>query len=378
MRYTYILFLLTFSLIACDKAEAPFNKNIEDRNTIRWSGTHVVDEIFELNEGKRLVIEPGTTVKFMPGTRIIAFGDVYIEGTENERITLEAVDPIDDHRIIQTKYECKKLYIKHTDVINGLITSFHTENHFDNVHFTNNLGLEWNFAMARFWNGSVLIENCTADWNNQGEGILVHDTYAPIVRNNIFHKLPDAVEYINSEDGEITGNKFYDMNDDAIDQNGCTNTLIQNNEFYRVNDRALELGSEKFGRSNNLMVFNNLFVNCKTAINLKESSHAIVENATFVGNGSAIEVLSDVDSVGYSKLEIGSSVFYNINDNKFIVDQLSTLDGKDCLSNTPLPFFNNCLITDFTFVDPENANFEVVTDQLPEGYTIENIGYQSE
>ncbi len=156
-----------------------------------------------------------------------------------------------------------------------------------------------------------MIEDCLVDWNNQGEGFLLHNVQAPVVRNSTFIKVPDAVEYLHCNNGIISGNHFPDMSDDAVDQNHCYNTLIKDNTFFNVKDKALELGSEKFGSSDSLFVINNLFVDCRVALNVKESSFARVENATFYNNQISIDLHTHDDSTRVSKAEIFKSVIIN-------------------------------------------------------------------
>ena len=375
MRIHHLLFvfilLLGIGISACTNSEEP-NEN----DYITLEGIIRIQDTFEIKEGKRLLVKPGTEITFAPGAIFVAHGNMYIEGTEEEPIKLIAEDPIEDHRIITAKSGCKVFRLKHTEVIDGLITSYGTDNHFQHVTFRNSQKLKWNNAVARFWFGSVLIEDCIVDWNDEGEGFLLHNVPSPIVQNCSFSRIPDAVEYLHCSNGQIIGNYFEKMGDDAIDQNHCFKTLIKDNIFYKVRDKALELGSESFGSSDSLYVINNLFIDCKVALNVKESSFAIVENATFYKNKISIDIHTHEDSSRISSTIIKRSVVVN-SDLPASVNPRSIAVLNDCMSDEPLPDGINNIVSQIMFRDPDNNDFTIIEGDLPEGETAETMGYQA-
>ena len=366
-----LLLILGIGFNACTDDEASGNKDL-----IIIEGIVRILDTFEIREGKALKIMPGTEVTFAPGAIFVAHGNLFIEGTEEEPIRLIAEDPIEDHRIITAKSGCKIFNLKHTEVVDGLITSYQTDNHFRYVTFRNSKKLKWNDAVARFWFGAILIEDCTVDWNNEGEGFLLHNVVEPVIQNCTFLKVPDAVEYLHCKGGKILGNHFEGMSDDAIDQNHCFNTLIKDNSFYNVKDKALELGSERFGRSDSLFIINNLFVGCRVALNVKESSYAWVENATFYNNEISIDIHTHEDSTIVSKAEIFSSVIINSGLTASVNPRSIAILG-DCVSDEELPTGTNNIISEIEFRDPENGDFTIISGSLPQGYSPETIGYQT-
>lgn len=375
MRNTYylpiLLIILAVSFNACSDSN-----NIDEDDLIIMEGIVHIQDTFEIREGKELVIMPGAEINFAPGAIFIAHGNLTIEGTEEKPIKLIAEDPIEDHRIISAKSGCKIFKLKHTEVIDGLITSYSTDNHFRYVTFRNNQQLKWNDAVARFWFGKILIEDCIVEGINQGEGFLLHNVQAPIVQNCTFSKVPDAIEYIHCNNGKIIGNHFSDMNDDAVDQNHCFNTLIKDNTFYNVTDKALELGSERFGSSDSLFVINNLFVGCRVAVNVKESSFARIENATFYNNEISLDIHTHEDSTRISKAEMFRSVVIN-SQLPASVNPRSVAILEDCLSDEPLPVGTNNVVSNVEFNDPANNDFTFTSGELPQGSTTETIGYQA-
>ena len=372
MRALSLFYFFALILFSCssDDIEPPTGDDV-----IVLEGIVNIQDTFEIKEGKELLVMPGTEITFSPGAIFVAHGNLTIEGTEQNPIKLIAEDPIGDHRIITAKSGCKIFNLKHTEVVDGLITSYSTDNHFRFVTFRNSKQLKWDNAVARFWYGSILIEDCIVEWNNQGEGFLLHNVQSPLIQNCSFDRVPDAIEYLHCKNGSIIGNHFQNMNDDAIDQNHCFKTLIKNNTFYNVKDKALELGSEKFGSSDSLFVINNLFVDCRVAVNVKESSFARIENATFYNNEISLDIHTHEDSTRVSKAEMVRSVVMN-SDLPASVNPRSIAILNDCLSDELLPEGTNNIVSTIEFRDPLNNDFKIISGVFPQGMTAETIGYQ--
>ena len=183
------------------------------------------------------------------------------------------------------------------------------------------------------------------------------------------------MEYLHCRFGEITDCVFENMNDDGIDQNHCYHTLIANNEFYNVKDKALELGSESFGSSDSLFVINNLFVQCRVAINVKESSYAKIENATFYQNEISLDVFTSPDSTTISSAEMFSSIIVesdlDVSSNPRSETSISFCSSENELNYGPTNTHGDILLT-----DPQNRDFSIQEAVFPEGYSRENFGYQ--
>ena len=245
---------------------------------------HHITEHIETAIGQAIIIEPGAKLIIGDKINIVAFGDVTIKGTEDKPIVIEAKNPLPGWGYLKLKNESKKFVIEHTTTKHGVVTSYNSDNYFNKVTFINGQDLNWEWAVARFWFGKVLIENCTATGVNKVEGFLLHDVDDPIVRHNKFEKIPDAVEFINCDRGEITSNVMSNSIDDGIDLNGCNNTVIKGNKITNYKNAGMEIGSENFGRSSDIMVEGNEITGCAIGFYLKESS-----TSTFKSN-----VLKDV------------------------------------------------------------------------------------
>ncbi len=325
---------------------------------------HLTEDLI-IKEGDTLIINAGTEVKLDTGVNIIAYGSVLIKGTASKPVILKGSDAEFGWGKLWAKGECKELIIKHAIIENGQVMSYDTKNHFNHVHFKNNKQLKWDDAIARFWHGSVLIENCRIDGINKGEGFLLHNVEKPVIRKSVFTKIPDAVEYISCTDGKILENLFLFMKDDAIDQNACKRTLIKDNKILYTKDCGMEIGSENFGSSLDIEIYNNLIVGCPKGVMVKESSTVTAQNITFYNNDISVEARTPKDSMNGSQLVVTASAFFS-NKSDFFVDNKSLLDFNHCISDSLLLEGKANETSKMSFEDLEKHQYDLIFEDFPE------------
>jgi parallel beta-helix repeat protein len=372
MRYKLLLLCVITLLASCTKEDPTNPPEIE----YMFEGDVLITERMYIKEDEVLSIAPGSIIRFAPGAKLESFGPISIVGTASEPITLISEDNINDHWIIEPWESAGTFDLIHTYVINGLITTHNTECHFKNVNFFNDQDLEWNSACARFWGGEILIEDCSIDWNRKGEGFLVHSIDQAIVRNCTFKKVNDAVEYISCTDGVIRDCIFLSNSDDAIDLNDCDNILLKNNEFYGTQNRAMEIGGDVGGNSTNIKIINNLFVDCKIAVNVKDNSDAIVENITVVGTETGLEIIHEENDGLTSNADVYNSIIVDTRWPTYTKE--STLSLTNCMSEDLLPEGTNIIQTTIEFADTAMNDYKIVSSTFPAGMDATTMGYQKQ
>jgi len=372
MRYNLLLLYSITLLFSCTKDDPTKQPKIN----YMFEGDVLITERMYIEEDEVLSIAPGSTIRFAPGAKLESFGPISIVGTENEPITLISEDNINDHWIIEPWTSAGTFELMHTYVINGLITTHNTDCHFKNVNFFNNKDLEWNSACTRFWKGEILIEDCVMDWNRKGEGFLVHNIHQPVVRNCTFKKVNDAVEFISCTDGVIRNCSFLSNSDDAIDLNDCDDILITNNEFYDTKNRALEIGGDVGGNSINIKVINNLFVDCKIAVNVKDNSDATVENITVVGTETGLEIIHEDNDGLTSNADVYNSVIVDTRWPTYTKE--STLALTNCMSEDDLPSGTNIMKAAVEFADTSMNDYRIISNEFPAGMNATTMGYQKQ
>ena len=326
---------LLFFFSSCDKdpiIDLPDNGEGEvDPFTILFTkvgSPWLIDEELEIPEDYTLRIEAGAEVIVGDDVYIQAFGDVYIEGTEDEPVRIKGQSQVPGWGQLKVKGSASNFVIRHAIIEDGTLTSFDTKNVFNNVQFINKQNLDWEWAIARFWYGSVLIENCHTEGINKVEGFLLHDVHNAVIQNNYFERIPDAVELLKCKNGQILNNTIRNCSDDAIDLNACTNILIANNDIKNISNAGMEIGSENLGRSTEVIVENNRVENCGIGIYLKESSEGIFQNDSIISCQAGFDLSTPADSVFVSDALIKQCYFMDNNQN-IVKDERSIVVIED-------------------------------------------------
>ncbi len=250
-----------------------------------------ITEDFIVEQGDTLIIESGVSVLLDEGVNIRIMGVLLINGTNSEPVNLlPTIDSI-GWGIIDINSPGSESSIEHAFITDGRIIAHDVCLSLNNVVFLNRQPLMWDGAITRVLGGSVVITDCRITGSGVGEGFLIHDMENPVVKQCHFQNIPDAVEFINVDNGLICNNVFTYLPDDAIDLNNCSNIIIDSNIIIAAEDRGMEIGSENFGNSENIMVSRNLIIGCNEGIIFKENSFGVLSNNTFYQNNVAVSCI---------------------------------------------------------------------------------------
>lgn len=273
---------------------------------------HYINKDIKTKKGQDLIFEAGAQVIIGDSVYIRARGNIYINGTKDEPVHIKGKTKYPGWGQLQAKGETKIFRIDHAIIEDGTLTSYNTDNHFSNIQFNNEQRLSWEWAIARFWYGKVLIENCTAKGDNTTEGFLLHDVNDAMVRNCDFTTIPDAIEFISCDRGEIRENVMRQGNDDGIDLNACMGTKIIKNRITAYKDAGLELGSQNFGRSTKLIVDSNYISQCKFGVIFKEATTGVFKNDTIIENEIGFDISTPKDSTDITSLQLNQCILENV------------------------------------------------------------------
>ena len=361
-----------FLVISC----GPETKDFNNLKEIYYAGEQTINQEVWIEEDEKLIIEAGARLIFGPQGSFQIKGEFEARGTTEKPISLAGNDEVAAHTIIYAHNNNAIFFIlEHALITNGLIISEAENNQFYEVHFENDKTLTSNEACIRIWNGAFSFENGSIKSNNTGEGLLIHGAEMPRVINSRFERIPDAVEFLDSNNGIISDCIFINMSDDAIDNNNCRNTQIINNEFYGVGDRALEIGSDGFGASSDIAIDNNLFVHCEKGIAIKESSSAFINQATFYHTRLNIELLNEEEAAFESSLNIENSVMSG--DHAWVKeDANTTMIYSNLMSDKIINGMNQVFLTDILFTNPDSLDFSIISTDFPDGQNAKSMGYQ--
>jgi parallel beta-helix repeat protein len=281
------------------------------------------------NEGS-LILMPGSKLFVKPGKKITVKGTFDCRGTKNNIAYIG--NEIKDEKWAGLFPDSGELKWEHTTLSGAYIVSKKSKldlNHVIMQEFDKN-----QYMVIRIENGSLKIKN-SEFYGNGGsqEAIILYNVDNAVINDNLVTNFTDAIEFINCNGGEISGNFIYDCFDDGIDFNNSSNILISNNIITNIRDSGLSIGSEKHGPSNNNTVINNYVSFCKYGIDIASGSDARLHDNTFFNNITAVKLFEKYEGEGGSSADVRNNIFYN-SDTLFEIEQGSNAVIEYNLSNT--------------------------------------------
>jgi spore coat protein H len=312
--------------------------NINSNTTFTKEGSpYVIKENLTIGENATLTINPGVEIHLKQNVKISCNGNIFASGTREEPIYFMPDNTSKNWSHIYFYEKAKTGYFKHVHLKDGIINFKETEVTLDSSSITiNNKNLvEGEKRSALIWGlkGKLNVLNSTLEGNGTGEGMVVYFVDAT-TENSSFNNMPDAIEYIQTDKGIIRNNLVRNSPDDAIDLNACNNVIIEKNILINNSDKGVSIGTEQYGPSKSgVVVQNNLFINNKTCVSVKDSSFALVKNNTMINNRKGLYAYrkrSDYKLGGAIKAE--NNLFYNCSEMYAWADEWSTLERTNSLS----------------------------------------------
>ena len=326
----------------------------------KFDSPYVIDTDYIVDAGDTLIMEAGVQVILNENINILIFGILFINGVPDDPVFLTpAIDSI-GWGIIEIDSPGKECRLENVYITDGRIITHDVSLVMQNVYFFNRQDLAWNDAITRVLGGNAVIIDSRITGSGVGEGFLIHNQSNSIVSHCNFENIPDAIEFINVDNGIIRGNVFSDLPDDAIDLNNCSNILIDSNIITNAEDRGMEIGSENFGSSDNIIIHRNLIIGCNEGVIFKENSFGLLQNNTFYKNNIAVSCIESQSVARGSSIIIENSIFSMSVDADFYFDNASTIDVSYSLSDMLLPNGTNNLFDDPLFVNPEENDFSLL------------------
>ena len=345
--YLILFFILIvnplFGIIILDKENSPY----------------YFTEDFIVNVNDTLIISEGTTIIISPGVNILLWCNTFIEGTEEEPVILKPLMEEIGWGYIKIIGPNVTLNLSNVKIINGRINSYDAHVNFSKIDFTNSQNLAWNDAIFRAINGSVFIQDCSVKGIKKGEGFLIHNCEGVMIKNCRFEAIPDAIEFINTNNSIIRNNYFFDIKDDAIDLNHCDNIVADSNLITYVTDRGFEIGSENFGSSTNITLYRNIITHCNEGVNFKEGSNGKLLNNTLFENTTGISCIEDTTGFGGSFAIIENTIISLSFNQDIYIDSLSEVQILYSLSDTEMLPGHNNQFADPLFRDPYFDDFSL-------------------
>lgn len=323
---------------------------------------HFIVSDLSITNQDTILVEAGAILILAAGVDIVTNGVILMNGTAEEPVSiLPEIEGI-GWGIIEINSPGKTSYLTYTNIVDGIILSDSCHMILEHVTLTNNQDLSWEHSILFVKNASASIVNSSIFGNEGCEGLQILNSESVLVKDCYFSYIPDAVEFINVNGAVIRGNWFENIPDDAIDMNNCSNTIIDSNTIIHVIDRGLELGSENFGNSENILVNRNVIIGCNEGVIFKENSSGQLNNNTFYGNQTAVSCIENNVQRSGSFAKIQNCIFSASVHADLFHDANSGIEVNYSLSDQfTLPGENNLLL-DPLFINADDYNFKLTED----------------
>jgi spore coat protein H len=239
-----------------------------------------------------LKVEPGCTILFSRGKDLTVFGEFQVNGSEEKPVVLRPA-AADSYAGLITIIGGGKSWFKHTELHETHVYARDTDIEYSNTDFyldKKNLVIDdRRFSVVWLHGGHIKFAYSSIYGNNTGEGMNINKASAEVY-NSYFTNTPDAIEYIEVNEGLISENIVRNSSDDAVDLNGCSEVVISGNLFLNNFDKGISVGHEGNGSSNSIIIENNFLCGSKTGLAIKDSSQCLVQNNTFYENKLGIHL----------------------------------------------------------------------------------------
>lgn len=277
----------------------------------------------------KLIISPGTRLFMGAGTSLISYSPIEARGTIDNPISIIPADknkPWGVFAVINTEdkesdFDYIELSGGKDDTING-------------VYFAGMLAMhnaDGEIIRSRF-------DNAHAD-----DAINIKKGKVIIKENEFNANSADAldVDFAKAET-RITGNRFYTSGGDAIDLS-WSDITIENNIISGCIDKGISVGEKS-----HTLIQKNIIAKCGIGIASKDSSRAVANNNTLIGNKTAISAYRKKPIYEGGFIEVRDSVFWNNDrdthaDNLSIIELIGISKEKPSLNTLPSSIRNKIL-----------------------------------
>ncbi len=287
---------------------------------------HRITQELLISTHEVLIIEAGSTIEIADDISIIGMGSIIARGTEDNPIEIRPINR--KWNRIRMLREADSLVLDHVHITNGSIYTLDCHTIYKNCVYTNSRDLEWNQSISSNHGGSLLIDNCSIEGNNTGEGFLCHNMSSPIIKNCRTSKTPDAIEFIQCTDGLISNNIITNATEDGIDLNACRGITITHNNISSISDKGIEIGHTAQGHSSQIIIENNHISQTYAGIHLMQKTEAVIKSNTITNNRQNILLTELGNKNSPSTVSFDQNIFDD-NEKRIVTDSMSFYTSTD-------------------------------------------------
>ncbi|MBE0638028.1 MAG: lamin tail domain-containing protein, partial [Bacteroidales bacterium] len=310
-----------------------------------------------------LTIEEGVILLFEAATHLKVEGGFQVNGSKQNPVYIEPVannGTFDSIVFMQPQHD---ILINHLMMTDGVIHAQNanvTLNHCELI-LRNKALVYQNVAYGHYY-GNGIFTNSRLIGNHTGQGLEYGWCESVIIENSHFTDIDDPMEFISVYSGYVKNNIAINSNDDGIDFNNCKNMAIEGNQLYNCSDNGVTIGNEFNGPCENILIKNNLIVNCSIGITVKDGSTAVSSRNTLFGNQTGIKLWEKNPGLGGGLLAVENTIISSTAGIVLDIDDISICNLVYTLCDSELLEGAGNLLDDPKFQSATSFNFQLQPD----------------
>lgn len=310
----------------------------------------------------RLILEAGTELLFQPHTHLLVKGGFVANGIKGKPVIIKPSDENGFFDSLVFLNPSSTIVMNHLHLYDGAIHANFADIRMKNCQLIlDHKTLVGQNVIYGNYHGRGHFLNSKIIGNKTGQGLEFGWCSEVIVENSEFSDIDDPIELISVNSGVVKGNYIIRSGDDGIDFNHCKNLLIEGNRIFQCLDNGITIGNEFNGPCENILIRNNLIVDCTIGITVKDGSNAVSDRNTLSANKTAFKIWEKNSGLGGGQLKIVNTIISNTLQCVLDVDSLSHYEITYSLCDTHSIEGNGNLFTSPGFINPALYNFELVS-----------------
>ena len=303
--YQY-LYEVTLSLTDFVNKHPQFS--LRDNNLILFPGVYYITDNIIIPSNSKLIIYPGTTLKFAPKVSLISYSQIEVLGEASSPVVFEPIDDNQPWGVLGVINLTEKSILR-----NVIMKGGSSSDKINGVIFT---------GMFSAHQAPVEIINSTFIGDRDDDAVNIKYATGKIVNSRFADTNGDAIDLDMTNSFIIEGNDFSNIglgeDSDAIDLS-FSNAQIKGNIINGCKDKGISVGEKS-----EPIIENNLISDCDIGIAVKDYSIAVIRDNKLNQNRIGLSVYQKKQVFGGAVARLVNNTFFN-NEEDFNKDEFSDI-----------------------------------------------------
>ncbi|MFC1552638.1 CotH kinase family protein [Candidatus Latescibacterota bacterium] len=318
----------------------------------------------DISANALLTVKQGVTIQMPSSGSIFVYGNLKIEGTENDPVILTSVSESERWGALCFESTKSSSTISHAVIENAsvipdsetyqaAVSGLNTNLTIKNVLFRNVL------KAIYICQGSIILDNCIFSESNFGDQVYAENASARISKCLFYNFTGGSaitLKGVNSATISDCTIMYSDHNGINIGGNS-SDIMIDKIRLYDCKDNGISIGH------NSTVVINRSVISgSSVGTAVFNGSYAFIDHVTFFKNNTTLSCYSTSSENEGSNVEVVNTIFSQSQVENLSVDTISNASVSYCLYDTGILRGKNIITENPRFTDSSQRNFIVMSD----------------